>query len=660
MCRWLAYSGSPIRLEELLLNRDRSLIDQSLHSRLGATTTNGDGFGVGWYDDSDTPRLYRSVHPAWNDRNLRELAAGISSHLFLSHIRASTGTAIQETNTHPFRYGRWLWVHNGLIREFPRMRRELVLAIDDSLFTSIEGTTDSETMFYLALTFGLESDPVAAVERMVGFVEETGRKHGVEHPLQMTIGTTDGQSVYAFRYSSEGESRSLYFSTRMDALKALYPENEALAGLSDETRVVVSEPLGDLEGAWNEVPESHVGIIQPGADELRPFAPHRPMSEAPGRHAGEPRPLPSRPPATRGGDPPARDLGRRAPLLLPGVTPRAAAAGRLVRRARAGLRAPARPGRDPRGGPAPGAELDAADAGGAAQPRPGRDPRREGEGRVLDGDGSSFHDATVRPATSDEVRDHLERDRASASPARDRGAAARARCAVLPRRRWFRAPHVSVRPVGLRQDVLARRRARAAAARDRPADSSCSIRTPTSCGSGSCGRTRTTLDAARYAEATRSLAVKRAGDGLALLLAELDPALQAAALRLDPVADREEYTELVALTEGGEALSLERLEQLEREGEAGRRLIGRARNLGLHRWGIWAGSERALAPAGARTGRRPLPRGRPRLTGDEGGAGAGLRGRARRAVAATRGAQAGPDRRRRGAQRLPGAARRIR
>ena len=113
MCRWLAYSGSPIRLEELLVKRDRSLIDQSLHSREGATPTNGDGFGVGWYDEGETPRLYRSVHPAWNDRNLRELAAGISSHLFLAHIRASTGTAIQETNTHPFRYGNWLWMHNG-------------------------------------------------------------------------------------------------------------------------------------------------------------------------------------------------------------------------------------------------------------------------------------------------------------------------------------------------------------------------------------------------------------------------------------------------------------------------------------------------------------------------------------------------------------------
>jgi glutamine amidotransferase len=273
MCRWLAYSGSPIRLEELLVKRDRSLIDQSLHARQGATTTNGDGFGVGWYEEGEIPRVYRSTHPAWNDRNLKELAAGISSPLFFAHIRASTGTAIQQTNTHPFRYGRWLWMHNGLIREYPRVKRELLLAIDDSLFPSIEGTTDSEAMFYLALTFGLEDDPVAAVERMVGFVEEAGRKHDVELPVQMTVATTDGRTLWAFRYSSERDSRSLYFSTRMDTLKALHPESAELASLSDETRVVVSEPLGDLPGAWNEVPESHVGIVQPGDDELRPFAP---------------------------------------------------------------------------------------------------------------------------------------------------------------------------------------------------------------------------------------------------------------------------------------------------------------------------------------------------------------------------------------------------
>ena len=174
------------------------------------------------------PRLYRSTHPAWNDRNLRELAAGVSSPLFFAHIRASTGTAIQETNTHPFRHGKWLWMHNGLIREFAQVKRDLVLAVDDSLFPLIEGTTDSETMFFLALTFGLRDDPIAAVERMVGFVEDTGRRRDIEHPVQMTIATTDGTTIWAFRYSSEGDSRSLWFSTRMDALKALYPESAEL------------------------------------------------------------------------------------------------------------------------------------------------------------------------------------------------------------------------------------------------------------------------------------------------------------------------------------------------------------------------------------------------------------------------------------------------
>ena len=276
MCRWLAYSGTPIRLSALLLEREHSLIDQSLHARLGATTTNGDGFGIGWYEEGEPPRVYRNTHPAWNDRNLRELAAGITSPLFMAHIRASTGTAIQQTNTHPFRHGRWLWMHNGLIREWHQVRRELLLAVDESLFPSIEGTTDSEAMFFLALTFGLEDDPIGAVERMVGLVEQTGRKHGVEHPIQMTIATSDGTSIWAFRYSSEGQSRSLYFSTRMDTLKALYPESEELAQLSDETRVIVSEPLGDLPGAWNEAPEGHAGVVQPGEDELHPFTPRLP------------------------------------------------------------------------------------------------------------------------------------------------------------------------------------------------------------------------------------------------------------------------------------------------------------------------------------------------------------------------------------------------
>jgi predicted glutamine amidotransferase len=103
MCRWLAYTGTPVLLKELLYEPTHSLIDQSLHSRLGVETTNGDGFGVGWYGETETPAVFKSVEPAWNDRNLRELSGHVRSGLVFAHIRASTGTPVQQTNCHPFR-----------------------------------------------------------------------------------------------------------------------------------------------------------------------------------------------------------------------------------------------------------------------------------------------------------------------------------------------------------------------------------------------------------------------------------------------------------------------------------------------------------------------------------------------------------------------------
>jgi len=148
-----------------------------------------------------------------------------------------------------------------------------ILLLITSLYASIEGSTDSELMFYLALTFGLEEDPPRAVERMVGFVEEVGRRHGTEHPIQMTVGTTDGNSVWGFRFSSEGDSRSLYYSTDVRALRELYPDRPRLREVSDEARIIVSEPLGDLPGVWNEVPESSYGVVKHREDELRPFRP---------------------------------------------------------------------------------------------------------------------------------------------------------------------------------------------------------------------------------------------------------------------------------------------------------------------------------------------------------------------------------------------------
>jgi predicted glutamine amidotransferase len=278
MCRWLAYSGSPVLLEDLLYRPEHSLIAQSMHSTLGAETTNGDGFGVGWYGTRDIPGVFRSTEPAWNDRNLHELAGQVTSPRVFAHIRAAIGSPVQQTNCHPFRHGRWLWMHNGYIDGFQVMKRDLALAVDPSRFAEIEGSTDTEILLFLALTYGLEEDPPSAVARAVGLVEETARRHGITFPVQMTVATTDGETTWAFRYSTEGRSRTLYHNTDVSTLRQQHPDNPMLRELSDDARLVVSEPLGSLRGAWREVPESSCVTVRHGTEEVVPFSPLAPGS----------------------------------------------------------------------------------------------------------------------------------------------------------------------------------------------------------------------------------------------------------------------------------------------------------------------------------------------------------------------------------------------
>jgi glutamine amidotransferase len=275
MSRWLAYSGSPIVLRDALYAPAHALIDRSLRSRPGSATTTFDGFGIGWYGAAPQPGIFRSVERTWNDANLREVAAHVTSPLFFAHIRASTGTAVQPMNCHPFRHGRWLWMHNGLVSDFTALKRDLVLDVDPSLFPYLEGQTDSEVLFFLALTLGLEDDPVAAVSGAVGLVEAAGRRRGVAYPFEGTIATTDGERTWAFRYSTGGRSPSLFVATDLATLRRMYPQLAMLQGLSADTRLVASRPLGPPPGAWKELPESSCAIIDRDELTVREFTPPR-------------------------------------------------------------------------------------------------------------------------------------------------------------------------------------------------------------------------------------------------------------------------------------------------------------------------------------------------------------------------------------------------
>ncbi len=281
MCRWQAYSGRPIRLEALLFDAKHSLIDQSMCSRSAETPTNGDGFGVGWYGTREFPGLFRSIRPAWNDFNLRDMAAQVESPLFLAHVRATSLATVQETNCHPFRHGNWLFVHNGEIFEIEKFRRALMIEIAPELFTSVQGTTDSEVLFFLALTFGLEKDPLGAMARMAGCVEAIARAHGVAESLWMTLGVSDGKTVYAVRYASDGQAPTLYYSKRVEDLQALGLAPEAAARLGPEARMIVSEPIGKLADAWVAVPQASALRLSAGKVEVTPFRPVAPGAKRP-------------------------------------------------------------------------------------------------------------------------------------------------------------------------------------------------------------------------------------------------------------------------------------------------------------------------------------------------------------------------------------------
>ena len=96
------------------------------------------------------PGIYREVRPAWSDENLRSLCDQVRSGLFFAHVRASTGTATTRANCHPFAHGRYLFMHNGQIGGYARIKRRLEALIPDELYERRLGTTDSEAIFLAA------------------------------------------------------------------------------------------------------------------------------------------------------------------------------------------------------------------------------------------------------------------------------------------------------------------------------------------------------------------------------------------------------------------------------------------------------------------------------------------------------------------------------
>ncbi len=254
MCRWIAYRGEQTALEHYVTAPSHSLLEPSLRALAGTPSTNGDGFGLGWYGEHPEPGLYREVRPAWSDENLRYLCRHIQSRLFFAHVRAATGTPTTRPNCHPFASGRWMFMHNGVIGNWTRVRRSVEALIPDHLYGSRIGTTDSEAIFLAIIGAGAERDPIEAVIRTLAAVTDIVNADGHREPLRFTAALADGENLYAFRYAANDKANTLYY--RVDRGDV----------------VLASEPLDADRAVWITVPENHMLVARPGRPvELVPF-----------------------------------------------------------------------------------------------------------------------------------------------------------------------------------------------------------------------------------------------------------------------------------------------------------------------------------------------------------------------------------------------------
>jgi glutamine amidotransferase len=270
MCRWLAYSGPAIYLDSLIFEPEHSLISQSRRALRSVSATNGDGFGIGWYDSRPEPGQFRDTLPAWADDNLRNVSAQIRSRLFFAHVRAATGTGTSRANCHPFRHGKWLFMHNGGITGFDKVRHALALRLPPVLFGCLQGTTDSELFFHLLVANGLETGPDVALRRTVSEVLSVLTEAGIrDHGFTMTAALTDGTAIWAVRYGAGAQAPSLYYGCGVPVRGC----GNQSAFSNREATLVLSEPLDTVEEHWVPVAESSLLIASRGSISVEPFAP---------------------------------------------------------------------------------------------------------------------------------------------------------------------------------------------------------------------------------------------------------------------------------------------------------------------------------------------------------------------------------------------------
>ncbi len=282
MCRFIAYLGDPILLDDLFFKPKNSLIKQSYDAKELDEPLNGDGFGVGWYaqESSPNPAVFVSTTPAWSNRNLKSMAKLVKSSCVFGHVRAATTGDTNEANCHPFTFENWIFMHNGNIDDFTSIKRPMQKLLSDVAYHSVKGQTDSEHFFSLFLDqIKIKKDAsidevVTGMGRAFKQLATLKASLGCEEPSYLNTCVSNGKFVVATRYCShpDYDPPSLYYATGTKYVceNGICRMVEAEPGKC--SAMVVSERLTELSSDWEKVPRDHFVIVYPNLRvEIKPI-----------------------------------------------------------------------------------------------------------------------------------------------------------------------------------------------------------------------------------------------------------------------------------------------------------------------------------------------------------------------------------------------------
>lgn len=271
MCRFAAYIGTPLLLNDVVSKPHDSLIKQSLNAEETDIKINADGFGIGWYNakTSDTPSVYVNILPAGNDINLRSMSHNIESSCFFGHVRAAAMGGVSLYNCHPFCYQKWLFMHNGGVGGFSKFKLDLFQLLEYKLFSHIKGQTDSESLFMLWLTYYLRTDQkindmISSWRKTLSTIEKLQKKHNIHEPSYINATITDGGKLVALRYSTDPKYYlTLHYCAGKSFIHSKYGFYmiPADSGKNPESVLVASEKISVHKSEWTDVPTQAIFCI---------------------------------------------------------------------------------------------------------------------------------------------------------------------------------------------------------------------------------------------------------------------------------------------------------------------------------------------------------------------------------------------------------------